>query len=260
MGGRKMNSQNTPLPQLSPREFGASLEAARLRASLQQELAKRTRNNISNDDTDWVKRATASTHIWTSCHTKTYNEHWQKEGRPHPEEPFPDNDYFALVFAIMESSEPVIWWEKSRDMMLSWASVAYFELQAMKTPYCGILFQTQKDKKVIQLVDYAKHLWRLSDERIKRAFPLAKDLDRQPERELHFENGSYIIGIPGGADQIRSYHPWGYLNDESSFQPDAGECYNEAIAAVAGKIIFNSSAGPGWYADARKDIFRNQES
>jgi hypothetical protein len=37
------------------------------------------------------------------------------------------------------------------------------------------------------------------------------------------ENGSYIIGIPGGADQIRSYHPWGYLNDESSFQPDAGE-------------------------------------
>jgi hypothetical protein len=57
----------------------------------------------------------------------------------------------------------------------------------------------------------------------------------------------------------RSYHPWGYLNDESSFQADAGKCYNEALAAAKGKIIFNSSAGPGWYADARRDIVRNEE-
>ena len=84
---------------------------------------------------------------------------------------------------------------------------------------------------------------------------------RSPSRdhELNFANGSYIIGIPGGADQIRSYHPWGYLNDESSFQADAGECYNETLAAAKGKIIFNSSAGPGCYADARRDIVRNEE-
>jgi len=79
------------------------------------------------------------------------------------------------------------------------------------------------------------------------------------DHELNFANGFYIIGIPGGADQIRSYHPWGYLNDESSFQGDAGECSNEALAAAKGKIIFNSSAGPGWYADARRDIVRNKE-
>ena len=121
------------------------------------------------------------------------------------------------------------------------------------------MFQTQKDKKVIQLVDYAKHLYRNSDPRIQAAFPLAKPLERQSQHELNFANGSYIIGIPGGADQIRSYHPWGYLNDESSFQPDSGECYNKALAAAKGKIIFNSSAGPGWYADARNDIVRNEE-
>jgi hypothetical protein len=34
----------------------------------------------------------------------------------------------------------------------------------------------------------------------------------------------------------------GCLNDESSFQPEPGECYNEALAVVKGKIIFNSSA------------------
>jgi hypothetical protein len=81
----------------------------------------------------------------------------------------------------------------------------------------------------------------------------------QSALRLDFAHGGYIQGVPGGADQVRSYHPWGYLNDESSFQPDAGECYNEALAAVKGKIIFNSSAGPGWYADVRNDIVRESE-
>jgi hypothetical protein len=39
--------------------------------------------------------------------------------------------------------------------------------------------------------------------------------------------------------------------------PTPAKCYNKAISAVAGKIIFNSSAGPGWYADAQRDIIRN---
>jgi hypothetical protein len=43
------------------------------------------------------------------------------------------------------------------------------------------------------------------------------------------------------------------------FQPEAGDCYNEALSVVKGKMIFNSSAGPGWYADARRDIARSEE-
>jgi hypothetical protein len=222
------------------------------------QTSKQRENDAVKDNAGWVARATFNAATWTRYHTKTYNEHWMDEGRPSPNEPFPAEDYFLYAFAMMEQ-ERITWWEKSRDLMLSWTCVAYLTLEAMKVPYRGILFQTQKDQKVIQLVDYAKHLYRNSDPRIKAAFPLAKPLDRQADHELNFANGSYIIGIPGGADQIRSYHPWGYLNDESSFQPDAGECYNEALAAAKGKIIFNSSAGPGWYADARNDIVRNEE-
>jgi hypothetical protein len=218
---------------------------------------KRSEDEIK-DEAEWVKLATYNAATWTRNHTKTYNEHWQEEGRPGPEEPFPQKNYLLWAFALMELRR-IVFWEKSRDMMLSWACVAYLTLEAMKKDYCGILFQAQKDKKVIQLVDYAKHLWRNSDPRIRAVFPLSKPLERQPEHELTFANGSYIIGIPGGSDQIRSYHPWGYLNDESSFQPEAGECFNEALAAVKGKIIFNSSAGPGWYADVRNDIVRSEE-
>lgn len=222
-------------------------------------LEKRERRRPRQVDKDFVEQATHTTFTWVTEHTRTYNEHWMEEGRPRPDEPFPKKKYLAFVFACMKARR-IWWWEKSRDMMLSWCCVAYLELHAMKTAHCGVLFQTQTDKKVIQLVNYAKHLWRNSDERIQRAFPLAKPLERQSDHELHFANGSYIIGIPGGADKIRSYHPWGYLNDESSFQPDAGECFNEALAAAKGKIIFNSSAGPGWYAGARHDIVRNVEN
>jgi hypothetical protein len=137
--------------------------------------------------------------------------------------------------------------------------MAYFTLEAMKAPLRGILVQTQKEDKVIQLIDYAKCLYRTQPPLLREAFPLKKPIEKQPKLELQFANGSYIAGIPGGADQIRSYHPWGYLNYESSFQPEAGECYNEALAVVKGKIIFNSSAGPGWYADARHDIVRTEE-
>jgi hypothetical protein len=181
-----------------------------------------------------------------------------KAGRASPYERFPPQDYFRPTFEIFDI-EPIIWIEKSRDLMISWTCVAYLMLNAMKTPHRGVLFQTQKEDKVIQLVQYAKCLYLRQPQSVKDAFPLAKPLDQQPSRSLHFASGSHIIGIPGGADQVRSYHPWGYLLDEASFVVEAGECYNAALSAVKGKIILNSSAGPGWYADARHDIVRNAE-
>ena len=207
-----------------------------------------------------VQEAVRDTYTWVTEYTKTFNEHWQEEGRPSPYEPFPRYDYLAALFEILDAeSERIIWIEKSRDMMVSWACVAYLTLKAMTTPECGVLFQTQKETKAVQLVVYAKCLYDRQPGFLRDAFPLTKPTKDQPALSLNFAHGGYVLGIPGGADQIRSYHPWGYLNDESSFQPEAGECYNEALSAVKGKIIFNSSAAPGWYADARHDIIRNGE-
>jgi serine/threonine protein kinase len=141
----------------------------------------------------------------------------------------------------------------------TWACVAYLTHGAMTVPAREVLFQTQKLVKVEQLIKYAKCLYRRQPQWLKDLFPLSKPLESQSALELTFAHGGGVFGIPGGANQIRSYHPWGYLNDESSFQPDAGDCFNEALPAVSGKIVFNSSAGPGWYADARHDIIRNAE-
>ena len=210
------------------------------------------------DQKQRVIEATRDTFTWVTKYAKTYNEHWIEEGRPDPYEHFPPYEYIRDTFELIDA-ERVHWFEKSRDMMLSWACVAYLTRQAMTTPFRGVLLQTQKEDKVVQLIEYAKCLYKTQPDWLQQAFPLKKPLDKQPQLELQFANGSYVAGIPGGADQIRSFHPWGYLLDEASFVLEAGECYNEALAVVKGKIILNSSAGPGWYADARHDIIRNEE-
>jgi hypothetical protein len=206
----------------------------------------------------WIQKAIRDPYLWVTHHTKTVNEHWREEGRSSPHEPFPPLAYFAALFEAFDG-ERVIWIEKSRDLMVSWACVAYLTFHAMTVPARGVLFQTQKESKVTQLIDCAKCLWEQQNERLKAAFPLERPMSIQSSLSLGFKNGSYILGIPGGADQVRSYHPWGYLSDEASFQPDAGESYHEALSVVSGKIILNSSAAPGWYADARRGILRTEE-
>jgi hypothetical protein len=157
-----------------------------------------------------VQEATRESFFWATKYTETYNEHWVEEGRPGPYEPFPKLPYVRSTFNLLDA-ERILWIEKSRDMMVSWICVAYFTLKAMTVPERGVLFQTQKEEKVKELLKYARTLYRRQPDWLKIAFPLERG--GQSDTIMRFAHGSYIRGIPGGADQIRIYHPWGYLND-----------------------------------------------
>jgi hypothetical protein len=207
---------------------------------------------------DQAGDAVRDPYIWATQYTQTYNPHWVEEGRQSPYEPFPSFEEYPHIYDLFQAFalERIHFVEKSRDLMVTWACVAYLTNKAMIVPAREVLFQTQKEKKVKQLIKYARCLYDRQPQWLKDAFPLGR---HQSDLCLSFAHGGAVYGIPGGADQIRSYHPWAYLNDESSFQPDCGECYNEALAAVAGLIVFNSSAGPGWFADVRHDVIINAE-
>lgn len=226
------------------------------RAAARAMYAARNAAHARNDSL--IADAMSDPYLWATSHTKTFNEQWREEGRPSPYEPFPDWPYLKPLFRLLQH-ERIIWLEKSRDLLLTWSCMAYLTWEAMRTPHCGVLAQCQKEEKAIQLIDYAKCLYRMQDPEIQEAYPLAKPIDQQSSRELEFAHGGYIFGIPGGASQIRSYHPWGYLLDEASFVVEAGESYNEALSAVAGKVIPNSSAGPGWFSDVRHDVVRIED-
>lgn len=181
--------------------------------------------------------------LWLQRHTCTKDSHWREAGARSPWNPFPDKPYFRPLVSLFQR-EPVLFVEKSRDMMVSWLFVGLFTHVCMTTRGIEVLFQSQKEDKAFGLVEYARCLYDHQPEELKRTFPLAR---HQSAGELRFSNGGRIIGIPGGEDQIRSYHPWGLLQDEATFMPEAGECYDHAVPACQ-KIIVVSSIGPGWFA------------
>ena len=73
---------------------------------------------------------------------------------------------------------------------------------------------------------------------LKDDSPLAKPLRSQSSLKLEFANGSRLVDIPEGADQIRSYHPWGLFMDEAAFQPQAGEAYDAAVSRCVRRLLW----------------------
>lgn len=201
-----------------------------------------------------VREMAADPLVWLQHHTQTKDSHWREAGAPSCYRAFPDKPHFRPIVEAFQS-EPVLFVEKSRDMMLSWLCVGLFTHAAMTIPGIEVLFQSQKEDKAFELVGYAKTLYLKQDESIKKAYPLKKW--KQPAGVLEFAHGSRIIGIPGGGDQIRSYHPWGLFQDEAAFMPEAGESYDHAVP-VCQKIVVVSSAGPGWFSEqchSATDVF-----
>jgi hypothetical protein len=85
---------------------------------LEAKVAKRKR--VSNNAAR-VREATSDPYVWATQYTKTYNEHWQEEGRPSPYEPFPGPDVYPhlpYVFAVIDACR-ISLFEKSRhDVVL----------------------------------------------------------------------------------------------------------------------------------------------
>jgi hypothetical protein len=209
--------------------------------------AKFRKRQATLDGQQYLKDMVRDPLIWMQNHTQTRDSHWREAGAPSPYRPFPDKPWFRPIVTAIQQ-EPVLFVEKSRDMMLSWLCVGFFTHAAMTTEGIEVLFQSQKEDKAFELVDYAKTLYRRQSPELQGAFPLTKKLKDMAEGELLFASGSRIIGIPGGGDQIRSYHPWGLFMDEAAFMPEAGQSYDHAVS-VCKKIVVISTAGPGWFAD-----------
>jgi hypothetical protein len=196
---------------------------------------------------DWelVARKIRDPLTWLQHYTQTKDPHWREARAKSPYRPFPDKPYFRPIIEALQR-EPILFCAKSRDLMLSWLLVGFFTHDCMTTPGVEVLFQSQTEEKAAELVDYAKILYSRQDQDLKKLYPLDAPLAKQSRLELNFPHASRIVGIPHGADKIRSYHPTALFIDEAAFVPDAGQSYDEAIAACQ-KIAVLSSANTGWF-------------
>ena len=187
-------------------------------------------------------------------HVRTKDEHSETEPIKH----FPDKPYISVLLGLFFQKErPILFVPKSRQIMLTWLCAVFALWLAKSIPHRLIFLQSKKEEDAANLVfsggrtgknwDTArisfieKHLpWWLQDEGIEPAYG-----------KLLFPNGSKIVGIPEGADQIRSYTPSLVISDEAAFQPSFGEAYTAMlpIAKQGGQLIAISSANPGAFAD-----------
>ena len=79
-----------------------------------------------------------------------------------------------------------------------------------------------------ELIRYCRILYRRQPDWMKERNPLVVN----NEVELARKNGSGVLGMPKGKNQIRIHHPYGYLVDEAAFLPEAEQCFN-AVRPVA---------------------------
>lgn len=207
----------------------------------------------SDEDQKRVREAMSNTATWMRKYTRTFNPHWVEEGMASPSEPFPEHwKYFELMTELIER-EKVTAFEKSRDMMVSWGIVAYFTRQAQLFPMREIVFQSIGETEAHQLIDYAKWMYDSQPEFLRREFPLKKATDKQSKNTLEWANGSIIWSVASGKDKIRSYHPWGFFQDEAGFQPEGLQCVDAALGTGCQKVVLASTSNVGWWFDWRSD-------
>lgn len=194
---------------------------------------------------------------WLWKATNTFDNHWLEKGFSGPHRPFPRLPYFQWLFAKM-LAEPVVFFPKSREMMLSWAVMGYCTWFCQTFPSTLVLVQSQKLDKSKELVKgseppgYAYALYDQQDAWLKNRYPLAMRAEDLPADKLAWQNGSAIQAIGKGADQVRLYHPTIYVIDEAAFMEEAGASFG-AASPVAKQMLIISSAGPGWFGDTCSD-------
>jgi hypothetical protein len=189
------------------------------------------------------ERCRRSPLYWAQNYTLTENPHYLEQGLEF-RAAFPRKSYFAHLFAAF-TAEKCLFVPKSRDMMTSWSVLVWATHQAQWKHGFAVV-QTMKEDKAIELIGYADCLYRNQPDWLRARHPLKS----KTSTEIAWEDGGRVLGVPAGEHQIRTYHPTIYIMDESSFLPEAEQCYNCAKASSPNiQMLAVSSAGPGWFGD-----------
>ena len=142
---------------------------------------------------------------------------------------------------------PRIAWPKSRRLLTSWTIIACHEWLARYRPGQVIALVSRKQ---------GQNEEEGSAELIKRAGFIAQHLPVEVmPREVvptwcrlrYPHNGSVIVGIAQGADQIRGLTVTAYFGDEFAFWERAAETYAASLPALegGGRCALVSTANPG---------------
>ncbi len=182
---------------------------------------------------------------WLSGAVKTKDEHDKED----PVKPFPMKPYVAPMVETFER-EKTTFIVKSRQMVITWLTCAYALHQAQFFPHRLVLIISQKFEKSAALVDRIRFMYLNQPEWLKMLNPLDKQMRDQPQGTLSFLNGSKILALPEGEDQIRMHTSSLVVMDEADFWENFKKTYEACLPTVAGggKLIALSTVRPGMFS------------
>lgn len=154
-----------------------------------------------------------------------------------------DKDYLREL-AELYTTESLILVEKSRQMMVTWLTIAYCLWVAMFHEGRRVFVQSKKEKDANANIDRAKFIYSKLPKEMRMKYKA-----NEPMAYLKLEFGkhnSIIEGTPQGPDQLRQYTASVIFSDEMAFQEKAESAYIAAQPTIMGGGQFIGVSSPNF--------------
>ena len=171
-------------------------------------------------DIEKVRKACQRSAWYFTRFVKTYDNQGANPIRPFPDYACLRDYFYTLRFVGGVPVNPIVLVPKSRRTMASWSTMVDSCALALFREHSLIIVQSQKEEKAKELVNgrcgfVLNHLppW------LPPCTFIVKRL------EINFSNGSKIVGVPQGEDQVVQYGPTRFIQDEVTIQDDGAAAY-----------------------------------
>lgn len=147
--------------------------------------------------------------------------------------------------------------EKSRDMSMTWIMISLHTWDCMFHGGKQAILQSEDAFKTLELVQRAYIIYENTPSFLRESIgPANYSKGTTKSGELYFsKQGSEILGLPQGENQIRQFHPSSVFSDECAFQVEAAATFGAIKPAImqGGKYSAISSANPSWFGLVCRD-------
>lgn len=183
--------------------------------------------------------------LWLEKEVKTHDEHDMES----PIKPFPIKPYVAPILEEYKKRQ-VIFVGKSRQMMATWLFSALAVHLAQFFDYRLILCISKKQEDAFAVIERMRFIYTNQSPWLQKLCPLDRQMRDMPQGHMFFKNGSHIMGLAQGPDQVRMHTASLILSDESAFQDEFEATYTACNPSIfgGGKMVAFSSIAPGFFA------------
>lgn len=173
---------------------------------------------------------------------------WTNDEAEQKTRPWKDSAYVRDVITVFQN-EPMVAIPKSRREFASWSCAGWIWYNARFHSNHACFFQSEIEDKAAYIVEHRCMFMEnnITFPELRRAFRPIRTNKGLVGRLNYKKTGSYIWGIPQGADAIRSYTFSILVMDESEFQSEGRDALIAALPTVeknAQIILLSSSNGP----------------